>query len=162
MPALLFVCTANQYRSPIAAACFRKKLSDQGLEGWTVQSAGTWVEPGLPAPALTKQAVRRLGLSLGRHTTREVGADILAGSDLILVMEVGHKEALLNEFPQTREKIYLLTEMAGRPPYDIPDPFINPDSHQEIARELCNLVEQGFSRIISLAQHLHKQFHESA
>ena len=73
-------------------------------------------------------------------------------SNLVLVMEAGQKEALQVEFPRECHKIYLLSEVADSIPYDIPDPF-GPDSgtHQEIAKELYELIKRGFGNICKLA-----------
>jgi len=50
MPTILFICTANRYRSPIAEGCFKNEMvkHNQGSD-WTVLSAGTWTTDSLPA-----------------------------------------------------------------------------------------------------------------
>ena len=103
MPVILFVCTANRFRSPIAAAYTKRKLqtTDQSAD-WTVISAGTWTEPGLPAHDKALSAAHALGLDLNSHHTRVVSTAIMATADLIIVMEQGHKEALECEFPASR------------------------------------------------------------
>ena len=71
-------------------------------------------------------------------------------------MEAGQKEALQVEFPKEREKIFLLSEVADGIPYDIPDPF-GPEgaTHQEIAKELCELIKRGFENICNMALDTH-------
>ena len=50
MPTIVFICTANRYRSPLAEACFKSQLDKHSLDdNWEVLSAGTWTEDGLPA-----------------------------------------------------------------------------------------------------------------
>ena len=144
MPSILFVCLANRFRSPLAAAFFSKFL-DQSVErkSWSIGSAGTWAQPGLPADARALQDAREKGLNIMAHRSRQISALLLSKSNLVLVMEAGQKEALQVEFPKEREKIYLLSEVAEGVPYDIPDPFgPGGDTHQEIANELYELIRQ--------------------
>ena len=55
MPTVLFVCTGNLHRSPLAAAFLRRLLQESKLAGWQVESAGTWTvsEKRLPAEAIS-------------------------------------------------------------------------------------------------------------
>lgn len=155
MPAVLFVCTANRFRSPIAAAAFQKKLRDEGIEGWQVGSAGTWTDSGLPPAREAVLAARQLGLSLDGHASSPVNEALLSRYDLILVMEMGHKEALESEFPAVKKRVFLLSEVVDGILYDIPDPASSVESSpQEIATEMCDLVWKGFRSICSQADRL--------
>jgi len=156
MPAVLFVCTANRFRSPLAAAAFQKKLRDEGMEeNWQVGSAGTWAVPGLLPAREAVQAARHIGVLLDEHAAFLVNGALLSRYDLILVMEMGQKEALQIEFPEQGEKIFLLSEVADGMLYDIPDPALSEESSpQEIVNEICNLVWKGFQKICSQADHL--------
>jgi protein-tyrosine phosphatase len=63
MPSVLFVCRANQFRSPLAAACLQRAIKQVGTgTDWVVESAGTWTKPGLPVPQVVLQVTHRLGL----------------------------------------------------------------------------------------------------
>jgi protein-tyrosine phosphatase len=160
MPSILFVCLANRYRSPLAAAFFCHCLEQAVDRGsWSVGSAGTWTKPGLPPDPRALQDARGWGLDIKAHRSRQVDASILSQSNLVLVMEAGQKEALQVEFPKEREKIYLLSEVADGIPYDIPEP-LGPDgaTHQEIATELCVLIKRGFNNICNFARASHNHF----
>jgi protein-tyrosine phosphatase len=123
MPTILFICTANQFRSPIAAAYAERKLREAGMrERWVVMSAGTWTSNGLPAHQEAIGAAETLGLDISQHLTSEVNAEVLAASDLIVVMERGHKEALEWEFAACRGRVALLGELAGEDEAEIEDP----------------------------------------
>jgi protein-tyrosine-phosphatase len=157
MPSILFVCLANRYRSPLAAAFFNKCLEQAADRGsWVVGSAGTWAQPGLPPEAMALKAARDRDLDIKSHRSRQVNANILSMSNLVLAMEAGQKEALQVEFPKERNKIYLLSEVAEGIQYDIPDPF-GPDdgTHQEIANELYELIRRGFENICNFALDSH-------
>ncbi len=152
MPSILFVCLANRYRSPLAAAFFNQCLEQEGSQpDWSVGSAGTWTKTGLPPDGRALQDARKWGLDIKAHRSRQVNADLLSQSNLVLVMEAGQKEALQIEFPQEREKVYLLSEVADGNPYDIPEPDVPDTSHQEIAKELQELIKRGFVNICNLA-----------
>src|SRR5271157_1892556 len=100
MPSVLFVCTANQFRSPIAAACLINFIRQEDTpKKWRVESAGTWTKPGLPVSPLALQIAQQLGLrGLESHITHQVSQELLDEFDLILVMESGHLEAIASEF----------------------------------------------------------------
>jgi protein-tyrosine phosphatase len=150
MPAILFVCTANQFRSPIAEAYFVSKLSSLGnTDSWTVSSAGTWTPLNLPAHPKAVEAAVKLGLDLGAHRTREVTAD--------LAMERGHKEALESEFPQIHGKVMVLGNTGNDSEVGIPDPARDNFSRSfEIAGMICKSIDKFFSRIIRLAETLER------
>lgn len=158
MPSVLFVCTANRFRSPLAAAFFRKELEQTSstLHQWKVDSAGTWTVPGLPALPETSLLARKYDLDLTRHRSKTVTAPLLTDQDLILVMETGQREALCNEFPATSERLHLLSWAAEARSYDIPDAVYSLDAMREIAAMLHELIQKGFSNICSLAAQFHR------
>ena len=152
MPSILFVCLANRYRSPLAAAFFCQCLEQAAnRQDWSVGSAGTWTKAGLPPDGRALQDARDCGLDIKAHRSRQVNAVLLSQSNLVLVMEAGQKEALQVEFPREREKIYLLSEVVDGVPYDIPEPNDPDTSHQEIANEIYGLIKRGFKNICNLA-----------
>ena len=153
MPSILFVCTGNQYRSPIAAAAFLRQLDRQGIANqWTVGSAGTWTTPNQPPPPKAVQVAQDLGLNIVDHTTRMVTAEELSKYDLVLVMEQGHKEAITYEFPRVRKRLHLLSEVVNHMDYDISDPADPRVNAKGVASELCDLIGRGFPEICRLAE----------
>lgn len=153
MPVILFVCTANRFRSPIAAACAERKLHTSGQIGeWTIISAGTWTESGLPAHPKALSAAATLGLDLIAHHTRVVNAALMTTADLIIVMEHGHQEALECEFPTCRGRIALLSELAGECDLEIPDPAQTDfEESDAIARMIAASIEVGFPELLRRA-----------
>jgi protein-tyrosine-phosphatase len=152
MTHILFVCTANQFRSPIAAAYVLRKLSTAGLENvTTVSSAGTWTPDGLPAHPRAIEVGAKFGLDLKHHKTREVNADILASANRIIVMQHSHREAIEAEFPETQGKVVLLGELARLTETEILDPAIeNFHNAEESARIICLCIDRCFQEIIQI------------
>lgn len=151
MPSILFVCTANRARSPFAAACFRRELAERGLEReWQVASAGTWASDGLPPLPEALLAAQQMHLDLAGHRSAAITAAALAAADLVVVMELGHKQALEIEFPESASKLHLLSEVATGIAYNLPDPAI-PTTGKGIYAEVAQLVHDGFDRIRALA-----------
>ena len=150
MPSILFVCTANLFRSPIAALSFRRAIErNQPAGEWVVESAGTWTKDGLSPQSFTVKIANRLGLQgLEHHLTRQVNIEMMEQFDLIIVMETGHKEALCSEFRSLQKRVFLLSEMADGIPYNIADPT-NPDINpNDVANEIDRLINKGFNKII--------------
>jgi protein-tyrosine phosphatase len=148
-PSVLFVCTANQFRSPIAEAAFRKFLQERGIENnWIVGSAGSWTKDGLPPIPSAAWMLEHLGLDLSSHHSRSVSRKLITQHALVLVMEKNQKEALQFEFPELSQKVLMLTEVGKGPVYDIPDPVSQPEEiYLSVAREIIHLIENCFQEI---------------
>ena len=150
MPNVLIVCTANICRSPVAEAVLRDRFRKKGLEDWEVGSAGTWAYPGQDAAEFSAKLMAEQGLDLSDHASRIVTQELLALSDLVLCMEVGHVEALRAEFPGERNKIFLISEMSDKY-YSVSDPYGGPlESYESMVDEVTILLDEGMSRIIQL------------
>ena len=159
MPSILFVCTANRYRSPLAAALLKQALEEarDSSRSWIVGSAGTWAEPGLPVLPAVSNAAEKLGLDLTHHRSTRVSGPLLGEYDLILVMQASQKEALQSEFPALTDHIYLLSNVVERGSYDIPDWSGSDQEVMEVSLEINELLHRGRERICVLAIALHNQ-----
>lgn len=154
-PAVLFVCTGNICRSPMAAVLFRarlKKARPDDWQSWRIESAGTWATEGIPASRRSVEVMASKGLDISGHRARTVSREMLEGFDLILAMEPGHKEALGVEFPSFADRIFLLSEMEGMySPVD--DPFGGTlEMYQKTANLIDQILANGMERILSLAE----------
>jgi len=158
MPSVLFVCTGNRYRSPIAAAAFRRALENMTQsDRWAVGSAGTWTVPDLPPVPVAIQAAQELDLDITNDRSRLVNQEELAKHNLILVMEAGQKEAILSEFPGMSGRVFLLPEVATGICYDLPDPLRSENGEADrIATEIVDLIQKGFQKICQLASQIEK------
>jgi protein-tyrosine phosphatase len=141
------------YRSPIAAEIFRGLLlRDKKRKNWKVSSAGTWTTEGRSAPQDAVEIAKSLGVDLSSHQTRMVNTKILEETDLIIVMEAGHKEALQVEFPFTQNKTYTLTYVLRGIDYDIADPAISRGETQKILQGVADMIHNGYIKICKLAE----------
>jgi protein-tyrosine-phosphatase len=156
MPSVLLVCTANRFRSPLAAALLSKALEELGIaEDWRIGSAGTWATPGQPVLPPVLQAARQMGIDLAAHRSVRLNRQLMTGYDLILVMQASQREALWIEFPGQREHIYLLSDVVERRTYDIPDSKESDESILEVCAELQELIRRGRDSICVLATYLY-------
>ena len=148
-PSVLFVCTANRFRSPIAEAIFRKLLRERGIEkNWIVGSAGSWTKDGLSPIYSADWMLDHLGLDLSTHLSRSISRELIAQYNLVLVMENNQKEALQIEFTELSHKVLMLTELCNGPIYDIPDPVSQSEEIcLSVAWEIIYLIENCFQEI---------------
>jgi len=89
---VLFVCTANINRSPMAAGLLARLLIDAGRRP-LLASAGL-MEPGHPASPHAVATLAERGVDLSAHRTRRLSADLVAAADLVLGMESRHIRAV--------------------------------------------------------------------
>jgi protein-tyrosine-phosphatase len=152
MPSILFICTVNRFRSPLAEAVFRKELHTAAIPGnWNISSAGTWTEPGFPPMPDAVLAAAEVGLDITGHTSTPVSLDLIRNNTLIIVMHENHREALEVEFPAHKHKIYLLSAALGQDDYSIPDPYVTGEAPLVVARELIHIIRTGWRQISDLA-----------
>ncbi len=152
MFSILFICTANRFRSPLAAGYFACELVNRHYrDEILISSAGTWAENGLPVMPSALECARSIGLNLDAHKSRMVNYDLLNNANLILVMTSNHKEAISLEFPDVRNRVFLLSEAAGFSSFDILDPFAGDNVTVEmVAKEIVDIINQGFYSILTL------------
>jgi protein-tyrosine phosphatase len=120
---VLFVCTGNTCRSPLAVAALREELGADA-ELVEVVSAGTAAAPGEPASEGSRRVAEQVGLDLSRHRSRPVDRTLLEGADLVLVMSPSHRAALL-ALGVEADKVHLVSEWPepGEPGLRVEDPY---------------------------------------
>ena len=122
---ILFVCTGNTCRSPLAEGFLKKILREHSLGEMEIGSAGLAALPGSSASSHAVKVALEGSVSLDEHKARLVKAELITKADLIIVMEPGHRQQLLDRYPHVSDKIYLLRHFAryGSRERGIPDPY---------------------------------------
>jgi protein-tyrosine phosphatase len=122
---IVFICTGNLCRSPLAEAILKKKLGERGTDEFAANSAGIHSLSGEPAAELAVRVAARRGVSLSSHVARQVTRSMLEGASLVIVMESYHLQECRAILGNAERKCHLLTdfgppEIRGR---DIRDPY---------------------------------------
>ena len=152
MSLILFVCTGNLCRSPMAAGLLRRRLAQENLKDrYQVQSAGVWAVDGRPASENAVAVMAERGIDIGDHIAHTINAGDMSEADLILVMSREHSQMIRNTWPQYGWKVYRLSEMAGKR-QDVDDPYGGPiEEYRECADVITNYIDRGLERILELA-----------
>lgn len=147
MYTVLFICTANICRTPMAVALLRDRIRREGLEHRIdVLSAGTWAIDGAPPAEFSAAVCRENDLDCGDHAARAVDLNLLNRANVVLCMTTEHQADLTQIFPHFRTKIFTLREFAHptRPErMSIQDPYGRAIDHYRTAfREIAAEVER--------------------
>jgi glycine hydroxymethyltransferase len=121
---ILFVCTGNICRSPMAEGLFRHLT--EGRSDLRVASAGVSAIRGQPPSIHTVEVLRRLGIDLARFRSQPLTDDLVAEATWIFAMTRSHLDTIHLLFPQAAEKAFLVCEFdpeLAATTLDIPDPI---------------------------------------
>ncbi len=120
---IIFVCTGNTCRSPMAEALMKKLLSEENINDIDVFSRGISVFENSPASDNSIEACKKYDIDLSYHKSKLLSADEIKMASLILTMTSEHKQAIISFMPECKDKIFSIYEFAFGQNKNISDPF---------------------------------------
>ena len=117
---LLFVCSGNICRSPMALGIAQRIATNKTLDV-AVDSAGTLMIYGRPADPHAVAVCKDIGVDISHHESKGITEELCDWSDHILVMELRHSAHIQRHYPQHSTKVIHLAHLIGQ--MEIPDPI---------------------------------------
>jgi protein-tyrosine-phosphatase len=140
---LLFVCTGNTCRSPLAEVIARRLITDRAIPDLTVGSAGTSAWADAPASDGALLVALEHGIDLGDHRSRPLVQELVSNAQVILTMGPHHLDRA--EALGGTGRSWLLTDYAGGPPRPVSDPF---GGDLDVYRATFTELEQAIGAIL--------------
>ena len=142
---VLFVCTGNTCRSPLAEVTARKLAAEKGLKDVTFASAGTGAYAGAAASDGAMLVALERGLDLSSHQSRPLTPELVEESDLVLCMSEQHVAGAIAVGGEG--KTFLLDDYAssGKTSSSVADPF---GQHIEAYREAADDIDRQVAKAV--------------
>ena len=124
MKRILFVCSGNTCRSPMAEGILKKYLVANNLDNkFDVSSAGIFAFKGDKANIKSELVCSENAIDISEHQAKPLDGQTMQSTDYIIVMTKELKAQIADRYLNDIHKIYTLGEIAKKPEINIPDPF---------------------------------------
>jgi glycine hydroxymethyltransferase len=150
MKTVLFICTGNVCRSPMAEGIFRHAVRSRG--DYRVLSAGLGAMEGQPPSAFAVQAVKELGIDIAGQRSHMLTPELVEQADFIFGMTHSHVDTVMMLYPQAAEKTFLLREFDETLDWyekDISDPI---GGSYEVYLNCRDQIEQGIVSLLRFVE----------
>lgn len=151
MKNILFVCTGNTCRSPMAQALFLQRLKEEDvIDRFRVLSAGIFTQNGLPASREAVRVLQEDGLDISEHTSAVLVSEIVMDADVILTMTRNHRDYISEEFPEKKNMVFTLGEFVNDEEIEVIDPFAKGiESYRQSREQLKQLINKAVNKLLS-------------
>jgi len=150
---LLFVCSGNTCRSPLAEGIAKKLLTEYSLDVIEISSAGSSALDGLPASALAIEVAGRHSIDLTEHRATLLNRTLVKDADLIITMGSNHRETVGIIEPSSLDYTFLLTDFCDDQVGNILDPIgLGAEDYESTYQVLDNCIRQLFEKLDSFEQ----------
>ncbi|WLD93174.1 low molecular weight protein arginine phosphatase [Alkalihalobacillus sp. AL-G] len=150
MSRILFICTGNTCRSPMAEAL----LNDRSNGKIDARSAGLFATPGYPANEHTIQTLKEEGISID-HASKPLTTELVDWANVILTMTQQHKQSILIQYPELADRVFTFKEFVKgesvvgaddfEESYDVTDPY---GGHADIYRQTFKELDELITKLL--------------
>lgn len=138
MDKIVFICTGNTCRSPMAEGLF-KAMDGENKTGLKAVSAGVFTVDNLPASEYAITASGELGADISNHKSQVINDSIINDAKYIVCMTASHYDKILEKYPDVNDKLFTLM------PADVDDPY---GGTLDDYRKCASQIQKGISSII--------------
>ena len=137
---IIFACSGNTCRSPMAEAVFKKMLKDEGVNGVEVESRGVVANGGADISENAKKALKSAGIPFKKHSAKQITTDDILNCDFVICMTERHRMRL-----GCLPKVFTLGQMTGCG--DIVDPY---GKDEETYKECLKEIQAALTKLMPL------------